>query len=147
MQTTPIALFIYNRPDCTQSAIRSIMACDRFNDCTLYIFCDGPRNPLHAAGVDAARHVAYQYSTQVDATLVERAQNLGPDRSIVQGVTELLGRFEQVIVIEDDQQFSPDFLDYMLQALDRFGGEAQCPHARDECVPLRSSQSTWFGRA
>ena len=123
MHTTPIALFVYNRPDYTESAIRSITACNRFEECTLCIFCDGPRSPSQAASVAAARQVARRWSAQVHATVIERPQNLGPDRSIVQGVTDLLDQYGQVIVIEDDQQFSPDFLDYMLQGLARYREE------------------------
>jgi hypothetical protein len=58
-------------------------------------------------------------------TLIERPANLGPDRSIVQAVTELCQKYGRVIVIEDDQVFSLDFLEYMLQALDLYADESR----------------------
>jgi hypothetical protein len=55
--------------------------------------------------------------------VIEREENQGLARSIVTGVTELCAACGRAIILEDDLVLSPVFLDYMLQALDRYAGE------------------------
>jgi hypothetical protein len=117
---TPIALFVYNRPDHTQSALNALSRCERLADCHLVIYCDGPKTPVQEAGVAATRQIAKSWAVKMGAQVVERTENLGLARSIVTGVTEQCQICGRVIVVEDDLVVSPDFLSYMLQALDRF---------------------------
>src|SRR3954465_12065791 len=42
-QKTPIALFIYNRPQHAELALESLSQCDRLDECSLQIYCDGPK--------------------------------------------------------------------------------------------------------
>lgn len=117
---TPIALFTYNRPEHTQLALETLARCARLDECQLYVYCDGPKNFEQTAGVEASRQVVRGWSSRLCAKVIERSENLGLAHSIVSGVTELCKKYGRVIVIEDDFALSPDFLDYMLQALDRY---------------------------
>jgi len=117
---TPIAVFAYNRPEHTRELLLSLSKCARLDECSVHIFCDGPKRLDHMPGVKALRRLVREWATILDAELVERARNLGLAQSIVAGVTDLCQRHGQVIVLEDDQVVSPDFLDYMLEALDRY---------------------------
>ena len=117
---TPVALFTYNRPDYTRKVLDSLSRCRRLDECILFIYCDGPKKPEHADSVDASRSLVRTFADTFPATVVLRENNLGLARSIVSGVTDLCTRYGRVIVIEDDFILSPSFLDYMLQALDRY---------------------------
>ncbi len=117
---TPVALFIYKRPGHAGLALESLSHCHRLDECLLRIYCDGPRGPEDLDDVVAARKVAHEWGAKLGAEIVERETNLGLSRSIVGGVTELCDRYGRVIVLEDDFALSPSFLDYMLQALDRY---------------------------
>jgi GT2 family glycosyltransferase len=117
---TPIALFTYNRPKHAQLALASIARCARLDDCILYIYCDGPKDSTQIEKVAASRRVAQQWAAQLNAEVIERSENLGLARSIVTGVTALCQKYGRVIVVEDDMIVSPDFLHYMLEALDRY---------------------------
>ena len=57
------------------------------------------------------------------ATIIERQANLGLDRSVVAGVSELCQRHGRVIVLEDDLEVAPDFLRYMNAALDQYADD------------------------
>ncbi len=120
---TPIALFVYNRPAHAQLALESLSRCERLAECSLRIYCDGPKNDKDAEGVAAARQVAGEWAAQLGGAVVERETNLGLARSIVTGVTDLCESHGRVIVLEDDFALSPSFLDYMLQGLDRYADE------------------------
>lgn len=125
LHNTPIALFTYNRPEHTRRALTSLSRCTRLEECDLYIYCDSPRRPEHSAAVHASRSVVRDWAARRDARVIERSHNLGLARSVVTGVTELCTRYGRVIVLEDDLIVSPDFLDYMLQALERYRDESR----------------------
>ena len=116
----PLVLFVYNRPDHTLRALTTLAQCDRFNECHLVIYCDGPKTPAHEAGVAVTRRVLKDWASRSNAEIIERSENLGLARSIVTGVTEQCRKYGKAIVVEDDLVVSPDFLDYMLQALERY---------------------------
>jgi hypothetical protein len=120
---TPIALFVYNRPEHAQVALESLSRCERLDECSLRIYCDAPKNEADDKGVAAARQVAHEWAERLGGEVVERERNLGLARSIVSGVTDLCGSHGRVIVLEDDFALSPSFVDYMLQALDRYAQE------------------------
>lgn len=123
MPATPIALFTYNRPEHTSRVLKSLANCKRLDECLLHIYCDGPKTEAHAQAVEASRKVVRTEAEKLRATVIERDANLGLARSVVQGVTDLCDRFGRVIVVEDDLVLNPSFLDYVLQALDRYADE------------------------
>jgi hypothetical protein len=120
---TPIAVFTYNRPLHTQRALAALARCGRLEECSLYIYCDGANNIAAAKDVASVREVARDWAARLGAEVVERTENLGLARSVVAGVTELCDRFSRVIVLEDDLVVSPDFLNFMLQSLDKYEHE------------------------
>ena len=117
---TPLAIFAFRRPDHLRELLASVVKCRRLDECAITIFCDGPRGPDDAEAVQTARTVAREWAAAHGAQMVERAENLGLARSIVTAVTELVHAHGRVIVVEDDMTLSPDFLDFMLGALDRY---------------------------
>jgi len=136
-QKTPIALFIYNRPAHTRVVLESLSRCRRLDECSLKIYCDGPKRAEDAAAVSAAREVAREWAGRLDAEVVERDSNRGLAQSVVNGVSELCESHGRVIVIEDDFSLSPAFLDYMLSALDAY---ADAPNVYQICgymFPIR----------
>ena len=62
----------------------------------------------------------HEWGPRLNADVIEREANLGLARNIVTGVTDLCDRYGRVIVLEDDLAISPDFIEFMLQALDRY---------------------------
>lgn len=122
---TPLALFTYNRPQYARLALGTLARCTRIDECQIYIYCDGAKTTEQATAVEQSRVIVRAWAEKFGAVVIERNENLGLARSIVTAVTELCERFGRVIVLEDDLQVSPDFVDYMLQALDRYADESQ----------------------
>jgi hypothetical protein len=121
----PVAVFTYNRPRHTHSALEALSRCAGLEQCSVYLFSDAPRGADQAAQVSETRAVLRQWASKLRATLVERSENLGLSKSIVSGVSSLCNEYGQVIVLEDDLIVSPDFLTYMVSALERYESEAQ----------------------
>ena len=123
MSVTPVALFTYNRPEHTTRAFQSLENCSRLAECSLHVYCDGPKSGADEKSVAATRAVVRKQAERLGATVIERDSNLGLARSLVGGVTALCEQFGRVIVVEDDLVLHPSFVDYMLQALDRYAHE------------------------
>lgn len=133
---TPIALFAYNRPEHVARALTALMQCRCLDMCRLFIFCDGPRNDADGRRVEETRRVVRSMTQGSDASVVDRIGNRGLARSIVEGVSELVDRFDRVIVLEDDHEPGPDFLRYMLAALHRYKHEESVYQVSGYMFPL-----------
>ena len=120
----PVALFIYKRPNHARQMIASVKACSGFAESPIFVFADGPARPGDLPGVQETRAVARSQLGD-RAVYLERDVNIGVDRSIVEGVTDLCERFGKVIVIEDDLVVSPLFLRFLNRGLQRYEHEAR----------------------
>jgi GT2 family glycosyltransferase len=120
---TPLAIFAYRRSAHLGQCLTALARCARLDACAVTIFCDGPRADSERAEIDAVREVACAWAREHGAEVREAPRNLGLAGSIVGGVTDLCGAHGRAIVLEDDLEPAPDFLRYMLAALDRYESE------------------------
>jgi hypothetical protein len=144
---TPIALFVYNRPQHVSALLKSLKACTRLDECQVFVFCDGPKKPEHLQDVTTARQVVHEFAeSNHPLQIMERDENLGLARSIVLGVTELCEKYGRVIVLEDDFILHPFFLDFMLQSLDKYVDEESVAQVAGFTFPvnINSAQDAFF---
>ena len=120
----PIAVFIYKRPEHARRMIGSLQRCAGYAESPVFVFADGPAHPRDLAGVRETRTLARAMLGD-RAVFVESDTNLGVDRSVIGGVTQLCDRFGKVVVIEDDLVLSPLFLDFMNRGLRSYEGEGK----------------------
>ena len=114
--TVPIILFAYARPD----HLRQTLGCLRENRVPLiYAFSDGPRTPDKASAVVKVRDMLRAIDW-CEVVLCERETNLGLGRSILTGVTEVLGKHEAAIIFEDDLICVPGTYQYLGAALKNY---------------------------
>lgn len=116
----PVALFAYNRPDHIKVTLDALTRNALAAQTDLFVFSDGPKGEHDAAAVTAVRNLVRAVSGFASMTLVERPVNMGLARSVISGVTEILEKYENIIVLEDDLVTSRNFLAYMNEALDHY---------------------------
>jgi hypothetical protein len=116
----PIALFVYRRPAHTTKLLASLAANRRGAESQLYIFSDAPSCEAHAAGVADVRALVRELKGFAGMQLVERETNIGCAANIIDGIDQVLRVHDRVIVLEDDLELSPHFLDFMNRALDAY---------------------------
>lgn len=116
----PVAVFAFNRPAHVARTLASLERCAGLAQFVLHCYCDGSRGPQEEAAVVQTRAVVRAWSERHPVRIIERERNLGLFGSVVSGVTELCAQYGRCIVIEDDLTVSPDFLEYMRMALDRY---------------------------
>ena len=116
----PIVLFTYNRPVHTRLTIEALQKNDLASESDLFIYADASKNAESAPAVAEVRDYLKNISGFKSVTVIERATNFGLAKSIIDGVTSLIARYERVIVLEDDLVTSPYFLSYMNSALEKY---------------------------
>ena len=122
---SPIVLFVYNRQDHTQRTIEALKKNKLANESDLIIFSDAPKTVTQAEKVGKVRAYIRQIEGFKSVTVVERETNLGLARSIIDGVTTIVGQYGRIIVLEDDLVTSPYFLTYMNEALEKYKDDDQ----------------------
>ncbi len=113
----PVALFVYNRLVHLRKTIEALQANSESLSTWLYIFSDAPKNAADEKAVNEVR----QYIRTIDGfsavQIIERAENSGLARSIIDGVTSVCQEHGRIIVLEDDMVVSRYFLKFLNDAL------------------------------
>jgi hypothetical protein len=71
-------------------------------------------------------------------TIYYRPSNYGLSKSIINGVSEVLSRYERIIVLEDDMLTSSRFLSYVNEALDRFAEDDRVVSVHGYVYPVEN---------
>lgn len=119
----PIVVFAYNRPHHLAQTLQALGRARCAQESEVWIFSDGPRRPDVAPKVEEVRALLREVQRDhgfARVHVVEAESNLGLARSIIQGVSRVLERHDRVVVLEDDLVVSPDFLQFMNDALEYY---------------------------
>lgn len=115
-QLAPLVVFVYNRSDKTKRLLESLSKSSLIEKTCVYIFSDGPKNDNEKQKVEKVRQTVKNSiinHVALKVNLIESENNIGLANSIINGVTKIINLHNKVIVIEDDNIVSKDFLQYM----------------------------------
>ncbi len=116
-ELAPIVLFVFNRPWHLKQTLTSLRQNELAQNSALYIFSDGPKSESDRKLVDEVREIIKAVDDFKTINIILRDKNLGLANSVISGVSEVIIKYEHVIVIEDDMIFSKSFLEYMNKIL------------------------------
>ena len=122
MVLAPIVLFVYNRPWHTQQTVEALQKNELAAESDLYIFADGPKT-ANDEKVNEVRKYIKTITGFKSVTIFEKEKNCGLANSVIAGVTEIINKFGEVIVVEDDIVTSKYFLKFINEALDFFAND------------------------
>lgn len=127
----PIVLFVYNRPKHVSQVINALLKNKQVSDTDLFVYSDAPQNESVKDEVNKTRIYLKKIEGFKSVTIIERSENWGLAKNIINGVTSVVNEYGKVIVLEDDLVVSSYFLKYMNEALDFYEKEEQvaCIHA------------------
>lgn len=128
MTLAPILLFVYNRPEHVRRGIESLLRNAEAAESHLIIYSDAPKAAADAASVGQVRDYIRQISGFKSLDIIERTENWGLARNIIDGVTSTVNKYGRVIVLEDDLVVAPHFLQFMNDALETYKGEPRVGH-------------------
>lgn len=124
----PVLLFVYNRPAHTRQLLDSLRRNDLAAESELYIYSDCHRSDKDKEAVEEVRRLVRKAEGFGKVTVIERSENWGLARNIIDGVTVQVKAYGKVIVLEDDLIVSPYFLRFMNEALEVYKDEERVGH-------------------
>ena len=116
-ELAPICLFTYNRLNETIKTIEALQNNFLALDSDLYIYSDGGKTEKDKEKVQNVRNYLHSISGFKSVVILESPMNRGLANSVISGVSEMLKLNETLIVLEDDLVTSPNFLDFLNNAL------------------------------
>ena len=128
MHFAPILLFVYNRPEHTRRCIESLQKNSLASESSLFIYADGAKDSTQQEAVKDVRNYIRTIQGFKQITLIERDENWGLARNIIDGVTTQVNQYGKVIVLEDDLVVAPYFLAFMNDALEVYKNEPKVGH-------------------
>lgn len=123
MSRAPIGLFVYNRLWHTRRTVESLRRNSLAEESELWIYSDAAKSREDVARVDEVRSYVRTIDGFKAVNVIERPTNRGLSASVTAGLDDLCAEYGRAIVMEDDLEASPHFLEYMNAALDRYANE------------------------
>jgi len=120
MNLSPVIIFAYNRLDHIQKTINSLLNNVLSNQSDVFIYSDEAKSQIEYNNVFEVRKYLQNVQGFKSIKIVERNENYGLSKNIIEGVTEIINRYGKVIVLEDDLITSPYFLTYMNEAINKY---------------------------
>ena len=136
MNKAPIILFVYNRPWHTKQTVEALQKNELAKDSELFIYSDAPKDASAEQAVEEVRDYIRNIDGFKNITVVERNENWGLAKSIIDGVTKIVNEYGKIIVLEDDHVTSKYFLNYMNDALEFYKERKEVWHISAWNYPL-----------
>ncbi|MEM6726826.1 MAG: glycosyltransferase [Bacteroidota bacterium] len=140
---TAIALFVYNRLAHTKQVLEALLAADGATNLRLFIYSDGPKAGEEQV-VKMVRQLINDFPWPGTKTIVERSSNHGLAKNITGGVSAVLDRFDQIIVLEDDIMLSKGAIRYFQEALRTYRDDEKVMHISAYNWPLKTEMPETF---
>ncbi|MEM9447518.1 MAG: sugar transferase [Cyanobacteria bacterium P01_E01_bin.6] len=115
----PVVLFAFTRPE----LLKDVLAAIRLQSLlppTVIAFVDGARKAEDQPLIDQCIAFLEEFSARssIPVHIVARTQNLGCDRNVIDGLTEVLSSHDALVYLEDDTVPNPCFYDRMCRLLE-----------------------------
>jgi Glycosyl transferase family 2 len=139
-ELSPIALFVYNRPEHTRRTVESLAENELAPQSDLFVFADGAKSENAKAAIQQVREYVQAIRGFRSVTIAERERNVGLAASVIGGVTQVCAQFGRAIVVEDDLLTAPNFLGFMNEALEHYKDEVRVFSVSGFNFPINSSE-------
>lgn len=145
MEYAPIVCFGFDRPLHLKRMLETLEKNKEAAESNLFICIDGPKDTTDKELHSQTLKIANEKYNFKKISIIERSNNLGLRNNIVQTITEVMNKFDRVIVLEDDLIIGPNFLNYMNNALSKYRDNNQVWHINGYCYPqINNSKKSSF---
>lgn len=103
--------------------VESLVACTHADKTDLFIALDYPLKESHWDGYRRIEQYIGTIMGFASVNIIKREMNYGAIKNCEIGISEILENHDRFIFSEDDNEFSPNFLDYINKGLDKFENE------------------------
>lgn len=117
-QFAPVLIPTLNRHVHFKRCVESLARCTHAEKTDLYISLDFPSNESHKQGYRIIKDYLITITMFKSVTIIEREKNYGAIDNFFNSAEQLFTKHERIIISEDDNVFSPNFLDYTNKGLE-----------------------------
>ena len=140
----PIILFVYNRPWHTLQTLEALSKNTLAKESILYIYSDAAKEESQIDKVNEVREVIKSKQWCLQVKIIERKTNFGLSSNVIEGITEIVNQYGEIIVLEDDLVTSPYFLEYCNDGLEIYHNEKSVYSINGYQFPLGINKSDTF---
>lgn len=133
----PVLIPTLNRHMHFKRCVESLSVCTHADKTDLYIFLDYPLKDSHWEGYELIKAYLPNIKGFKTVNVIEREKNYGAVDNIFKSLEYVLERHDRLIFSEDDNEFSPNFLDYINKGLDRFEDDENVLAVSGYCQPIK----------
>ena len=140
----PILLFVYNRLIYTCITVESLKKNEFASESELFIYSDAAKTEKDKKLVAEVRDYIKTINGFRKVIIKESKENKGLALSITSGVSEILNKYDNAIILEDDLELSPFFLKYMNEALSLYEKEEDVISIHGYVYPVKKKLPETF---
>jgi hypothetical protein len=138
MNISPIIIFTYNRLDHLDALIRSLKKNILFEKSKVIVYSDGPKNLIDVDRIKKIRIYLKKNLISNNSDIIERTVNLGLSKNVIGGISQAFKTYDQLVILEDDLEVSPFFLNYMNDALNLYSSAENVSSISGYMYPIDS---------
>ena len=145
----PIVIFAFKRPEHLKQTLDALAENDEAKYSDLFIYCDGAKPNVGndvLEKVDQVISISKSENRFKNVEVIVRKTNFGLSKSVISGVTEIIKKHGNIIVLEDDIFVSKNFLKFINQGLKLYKNDAKVYGVTGYCFPSAKNikQDTFF---
>jgi len=150
-QFAPVLIPTLNRYEHFHRCVESLSRCTHADKTDLYIALDYPANDSHWEGYNKIKEYLNEISGFKSLNIIQRDKNFGATQNIIDAREQVFQKYDRIILSEDDNEFAPNFLDYINKGLDKFENDhsvlAICGYIYPFKKPIESEFKYFYGKA
>lgn len=116
----PVLVPTLNRFEHFRTCILSLVECKGSNQTDLFVLLDYPTKELHWEGYNKILEFLTNFNGFKSVNVIKRSTNFGAHDNIIDGYKIVFEKYDRLILSEDDNVFSKDFLIYMNKTLEKY---------------------------
>ena len=150
-QFAPVLIPTLNRYVHLRRCVESLSRCTHADKTDLYIALDYPANDSHWEGYNKIKDYLNEISVFKSVNIIKRDKNFGAIQNFRNAREQIFQTCDRIILSEDDNEFSPNFLDYINKGLDKFENDprviAICGFSYPIEIPKNYNYNHYFSKA
>jgi len=147
----PVLIPTLNRHVHFKRCIKSLSKCTHSDKIDLFIALDYPLNETHLEGYKYTEEYLPQIKGFKSVNIIKRNTNYGAQKNAVNLIEMVLDKYDRMIFSEDDNEFAPNFLDYINKGLNKFENDpnvmAICGYNYPIIIPQKYSHNHYYCKA
>lgn len=137
-----------NRYEHLKRCLDSLAINTHASETILYIALDAPAKKEHKKGYERIVKHLDKISGFKEVFIIKRSKNFGATKNTLGTLDDLFKKYDEVILCEDDNYFSPNFLEYMNKGLQIFKNKkdifAICGYNYPVDIPSNYPYNFWL---